>query len=126
MPRWVAGVDGCRKGWIVALCDLTSPNGVRIFVETNFSAVVDEVGTESIIAVDIPIGLPARVQKGGCQAEQLVAPLLGDLKGTVFPTSARDVVYAGDYTAAIAQARALAQPFRIVNVDLAKLAEATA
>jgi predicted RNase H-like nuclease len=84
---------------------------VHVFVQPHFSGVIERIGARALIAVDIPIGLPTRVQKGGRRAEQLVAPLLGELRNSVFPTSSRDVVYAPNYTAAIHHARVSAQPF---------------
>ena len=30
MARWVAGVDGCKKGWIVALRDLEAPGRIVV------------------------------------------------------------------------------------------------
>jgi hypothetical protein len=30
MARWVAGVDGCKGGWIVALRDLDAPGRITV------------------------------------------------------------------------------------------------
>jgi threonine dehydratase len=112
MPRWVAGVDGCKTGWIVALRDLDAPHAVRVRVEPTLAAVVDGPEQPSIVAIDMPIGLPQQVGRGGRTADQLARASLGQRRGTVFPTSARSVVYAESYAAAIALSRSPAtQPF---------------
>jgi threonine dehydratase len=112
MPRWVAGVDGCKTGWIVALRDLDAPHVVRVRVVPTLEAVVDGPEQPSVVAIDMPIGLPERVGRGGRTADQLARASLGQRRGTVFPTSARSVVYAESYAAAIALSRSPAtQPF---------------
>ena len=112
MPRWVAGVDACKRGWIVAFRDLDAPHVVRVRVEPTIEAVLDAPERPSVVAVDMPIGLPERAGRGGRTADQLARDLLGQRRGTVFPTSVRSVVYAETYTAAIALSRSPAtQPF---------------
>ncbi|ACL62113.1 DUF429 domain-containing protein [Methylobacterium nodulans] len=105
MPAWVAGVDGCPGGWIAAFQALDDPSRVVVRILPDLAAICDAPEAPAVVAVDIPIGLPEQVGAGGRAAEQLVRPLLGPRRGSVFPTSSRAVVYAADYTAAIALAR---------------------
>jgi predicted RNase H-like nuclease len=54
---WVAGVDGCRAGWVVAFA---RPQGgeVRVRIVSRFTEVIAAPEAPVVIAVDIPIGLP--------------------------------------------------------------------
>ncbi|RVU20138.1 DUF429 domain-containing protein [Methylobacterium oryzihabitans] len=104
MTEVVAGVDGCPAGWIAAFRD-PADGAVTVRVVADLAAVCDGPEAPAIVAVDIPIGLPDRVEAGGRLAERLVRPLLGPRRASVFPTSARPVVHAGDYAAAIALSR---------------------
>jgi predicted RNase H-like nuclease len=103
---WVAGVDGCPGGWVAVFGprDGTSDT-IRARVLPSLAAICDAPEAPAIVAVDIPIGLPDRVGPGGRAAEVLVRALLGPRRASVFPTSARSVVYAPDYTSAIALSR---------------------
>ena len=91
----VAGVDGCRGGW---LCvderdgELTG----RIF--STFKELLDTLSAATIVAVDIPIGLPDA-------GERLVDPLVRKLlraprSSSVFPVPIRTVVQETDYRTA--------------------------
>ena len=103
---WVAGVDGCPGGWIAVFAPRDgAPDTIRAQVLPSLAAICDGPEAPAIVAVDIPVGLPDRVGPGGRMAEVLVRPLLGPRRASVFPTSARSVVYAPDYTAAIALSR---------------------
>ncbi|MEE8628560.1 MULTISPECIES: DUF429 domain-containing protein [Methylobacterium] len=106
MP-WVAGVDGCPGGWVAVFgpSDGHDLEKIRARVLPSLEAICDAPEAPAIVAVDIPIGLPDRVGPGGRTAEVLVRALLGPRRASVFPTSARSVVYAPDYTAAIALSR---------------------
>ncbi|MEH3146371.1 MAG: DUF429 domain-containing protein [Methylobacterium frigidaeris] len=104
MDGLVAGVDGCPGGWIAALRD-GGDGEVKVRVAPDLAAICDAPEAPALVAVDIPIGLPDRVGAGGRVAEQRVRPLLGPRRASVFPTSARAVVYAADYAAAIALSR---------------------
>lgn len=87
---WLAGVDGCPGGWIAAF---VRPSGKecepRIFAQ--FADILAAPEKPSIIAVDVPIGLP---ECGGRAAENLVRPLLGQLYRSVFPMPSRRAVFA--------------------------------
>ena len=90
---WIAGVDGCRSGWIAAFGrpdgEVRAPRLFRTFAEIAFSA-----ERPAIIAVDIPIGLPAQSPAGGRLAEREVRALLGMRKSSVFRIPSRRAVEA--------------------------------
>jgi predicted RNase H-like nuclease len=96
---WVAGVDGCRAGWIVmlaraqnhVLCDLQYRLCAR------FREVLQLHPTPAVIAVDMPIGLLARYRAGGRRCDQLARRLLGRRASCIFSPPSRTVLHATDY-----------------------------
>ena len=90
---WLAGVDGCPGGWIVAFARadgaVTPPR-----VVARFADIVHAPEQPAIIAVDVPIGLPQRSPAKGRLAESTVRPLLGARKSSVFRIPSRRAVYA--------------------------------
>jgi predicted RNase H-like nuclease len=92
----VAGVDGCRAGWVaVVLDDDDPPTGV---VRPTFDALLAAIGPCRCIAVDMPIGFPAPGL--GRAADRQAQELLGPARSRVFPTPPRDALLAPDYAAA--------------------------
>lgn len=88
---FVTGVDGCRKGWIAATMRADGSGEVVVRVVPDFSdLLVPEV---ALVAVDMPIGLPDRIEGYGRVAEQAVRPLLGSRRNSVFPMPSRKAVW---------------------------------
>ncbi|MEY2582990.1 MAG: hypothetical protein QOE09_2839 [Ilumatobacteraceae bacterium] len=86
----IAGIDGCRGGWIIA-----STEGVRVVAELTL------VGLD-LAGIDMPIGLidgPPRT----CDVE--ARRYLGPRGSSVFPAPPRAALGCGDYKAALAIAR---------------------
>jgi predicted RNase H-like nuclease len=75
----VAGVDGCRGGWVVA-----TRHDVRVV--THLGGVLD---TTTHLGIDMPIGLPA---VPGRAADREARAFLGPRRSSVFPTPARPIV----------------------------------
>ena len=109
---WIAGVDGCRKGWIVASERLAAPGKIEIAVHSGFSPVLDWRDPPAVIAVDMPIGLPERIGAGGRGPEAIVRRLIGQRRSSVFSIPSRGAVEAQDYAAACAIASATSDPPR--------------
>jgi predicted RNase H-like nuclease len=118
---WLAGVDGCPNAWIVAFI---RPEGdeVRIRVVPHFADVITAPEAPSVIAVDIPIGLPIRIGPLGRGPERTVRPLLGQRQSSVFSVPARGTIYADDYRAACTAALASSEPPRAVSKQLFMIA----
>ena len=113
MGRWMAGVDGCKAGWIVAA---QGPGQApQIAVHANFGDVVAALPPDSVVAVDMPIGLPERIGSGGRGPEALLRPLLGERQSSVFFVPSRAAVSAPDYSVACAAALATSEPPRKVS-----------
>lgn len=90
------GVDGCPKGWVAASMRVDGVGGVNVRMVPRFTDLAeDENGARpAAIAVDMPIGLPARIVGAGRGPEQAVRPLLGARKSSVFSIPSRDAVMA--------------------------------
>ena len=118
---WLAGVDGCPAGWIVAF---VRPQGseARLRIVPRFADVLAAPEAPAIIAVDMPIGLPERTGLGGRAAENAVRPLLGARQSSVFSVPARAAIYAHDYADACARALQTSDPPRKVSKQLFNIA----
>lgn len=116
--RLLVGVDGCPSGWIAVFAvagengDFDSPE-VALF--TDFSTLTDRFERAAAIAVDMPIGLPERIEGSGRGPEQAVRPMLGARQSSVFSIPSRPAVYAPDYPAACGAAVATSAPAKKVS-----------
>ena len=107
----VAGLDGCRAGWVLATVR-AMPSGrtrrtppVDIRVIDGLETVADDLASRRLVAagIDIPIGLPP----GGPRACDVAARrMLGPRRSTIFPAPARAVLEAEGYEQACALSRA--------------------
>ena len=118
---WLAGVDGCPGGWIAAF---VRPAGdeIRIAIVPRLADVLAAPEQPSIVAVDVPIGLPERSGYGGRDAENAVRPLLGARQSSVFSVPSRASLDAGDYGEACRLALATSDPPRKVSKQLFMIA----
>lgn len=98
----VAGVDGCRGGWVVATL---GPSGLGIAVTPAIAPVIEEVaeGGLAAVAIDMPVGLAG---EGPRACDALARALLGPRRSSVFPAPARAVLGARTYREAAARSRA--------------------
>jgi predicted RNase H-like nuclease len=88
--RLVAGVDGCRAGWIAALWD-----GAGQLTSQLCMSFADVMALPAkVIAVDMPIGLPER---SGRPPEREVRAKLGERRSSVFAVPAEKAVHCADY-----------------------------
>lgn len=108
-----AGVDGCPAGWIAVVAhDIAAPETI---VAPGFASLVDRLGPDAVIAVDMPIGLPDRVGHGGRGPEALVRAYLGPRQSSVFSIPARAAVEAEDYREACRLSLLASDPPRKVS-----------
>jgi len=115
MAMWIAGVDGCPRGWIAALMRLDAPEAVRITVVSHIGEIVDRAERPVVVAVDMPMGLPDRIDGSGRAPERLVRPLIGARQSSVFAIPARPAVHADDYRSACDLALQSSDPPRKVS-----------
>lgn len=95
----VAGVDGCKAGWIAVIrSDAEAVPEARVF--SSFADLLAALPDDTIVTVDMPIGLPDFSGRGGRGPEALVRPLLGERQSSVFSIPSRAAVHAeaGDLT----------------------------
>src|SRR6476620_12020575 len=118
---WFAGVDGCRAGWVAAFAPAVGGD-VRVRIVARFADVLAAPEAPSVVAVDIPIGLPERAGPGGTAAENAVRPLLGARQSSVFSVPSRAALAAEDYADACRIAFASSEPPRKVSKQLFMLA----
>lgn len=88
----LVGVDGCKAGWLAVIKSADTDPQIAVFAE--FSQLLQRLGPEAFIAVDMPIGLPDQIGAGGRGPEKAIRPLLGRRKSSVFSIPSRSAVYA--------------------------------
>ncbi|MCX2725057.1 DUF429 domain-containing protein [Roseibium salinum] len=109
----VAGVDGCKAGWVAVLRNLNRPQDLRLEIFPAFAALVKS--TAAVIAVDMPIGLPDRILAGGRGPEKAARRHLGMRQSSVFTVPSRAAVYEDDYLAACETALKTSEPPKKVS-----------
>jgi predicted RNase H-like nuclease len=125
--RAIAGVDGCKAGWIAVT--LTPGDQPAVGIHERFVGLVESLPGDAVVAVDMPIGLPDITGKGGRGPETLVRPLLGQRQSSVFSIPSRAAVYAAQepfttlelwyeaHRTASGVARDTSQPPRAVSIQ---------
>jgi predicted RNase H-like nuclease len=81
----VAGVDGCRGGWVVV-------HDGAAFVRPGFADVLATLPGDAVLAVDIPIGLADRQEPGGRDGDRAARSRLGPKHSSVFSPPPRPVL----------------------------------
>ncbi len=112
---WVVGVDGCPAGWIAVFRCIGAAAMPRIALFSRFSDLLNVAESPKIVAVDMPIGLPDRIQGPGRPAEQAVRPHLGGRQSSVFSVPSRAAVMARDYADACRIAQKTSEPPKKVS-----------
>lgn len=86
----VAGVDGCRIGWVMVARDLTT-GALSVHVAARWAALPMAA---RIVAIDMPIGLSEDGPRG---CDSLARRLLPGRASSVFPPPARPMLAMADY-----------------------------
>jgi predicted RNase H-like nuclease len=81
----VAGVDGCRTGWVVV-------HDRRAAVYASFGEVLAALPDATVVAVDMPIGLVDEHRPGGRAADRAARTELGPKHNSVFSAPPRSVL----------------------------------
>ena len=90
-----AGVDACKGGWIAVVVGTEGFH--RAVVASRFEALVVALDDVSVIAVDIPIGLPNDRPRA---ADAAARAFVGPRRSSVFTVPPRTALQAPDYPAA--------------------------
>jgi predicted RNase H-like nuclease len=106
MDQFVAGLDGCRTGWVMVTTPVdaaTARSEVRVV--TDLADVVAEIDSGRLLAVtiDIPIGL---APDGARRADGLARRRLGPRRNSVFSAPVRPVLAASSFEEACGISRA--------------------
>lgn len=113
--NWVAGVDGCKAGWVAVLRNPADPDQLELQVFPNFAALLNDRPNLKVIAVDMPIGLPDRLTSGGRGPEKAARRHLGMRQSSVFTVPSRAAVFEDDYRAACTTALRTSEPPKKVS-----------
>ena len=105
----VAGVDGCKAGWLVAIASaieqssrMDAPNVLKLtnlLVASTFSDVLSQTRDCQLVCVDIPIGLSDRAKPRECDIAARKR-LGGQRASSVFPAPIRPCLSTEDYKTA--------------------------
>jgi predicted RNase H-like nuclease len=95
---WVAGIDGCRAGWIVVLLRRTQRTWTyQVTLCPKFADILSLDPTPAVIAIDIPIGLLDKPQPGGRACDRPARQLLGRRASSIFTPPTRPMLQATRY-----------------------------
>jgi predicted RNase H-like nuclease len=111
---WVAGVDGCRGGWVVVLLEADTKK-VEVRYCATFASILALPEAPLVIAVDMPIGLPQSAGLGGRACDIEARAGLGDRQSSLFAVPSRAAVMEPDYRAACTVALQTSVPPRMVS-----------
>jgi predicted RNase H-like nuclease len=98
----VAGIDGCRQGWIAVVCQ--DGRFVHAVVRSIFSELLAELRNAGPIAVDMPIGLPV---EGARRADLETRAFLAGSASTLFVVPPRVAIEAPTHEEAVRISRRL-------------------
>lgn len=113
--KLVAGVDGCRSGWVVVVYPQGRPDQAELLHFSSFAEILQLDPPPSAIAIDIPIGLPERTGRGGRDADIKARAVLGARQSAVFAVPSRASVMCLDYSEACRIALATSEPPRKIS-----------
>ncbi len=114
-PFPVAGVDGCRGGWLVVCIGRGGTGTARAELVRDFAAVLEVTADAAAVAIDIPIGLPERGSIGGRACDAAARANLGTRQSSVFAVPARAAVEQINYVDACLVSLAASAPPRRVS-----------
>lgn len=98
---WLAGVDGCRAGWL-RIARRPATGDLRVDILPSAAEVVERPPAPAVVAIDIPIGLPER---GPRPCDLVARGVLGPPRSSsVFPAPPRATLEATSHEEASALA----------------------
>ncbi len=115
---WVAGVDGCRGGWIAVVRPVDDPGAARVHIFATFAEILAVPEALQMIAVDIPIGLPEIATAGGRACDAAARQVLGARRSSVFSVPARAAIWQTTYGEACRLAAQHSDPPRKISKQI--------
>jgi predicted RNase H-like nuclease len=110
----VAGVDGCRAGWLCVLAEAESGVAREAFILPRLDALIARADL-AMIAIDIPIGVPEMATAGGRSCDVALRRVLGGRQSSVFAVPARAALAEEDFGRASEAAFSHSEPPRKVS-----------
>src|SRR5579875_301113 len=91
-PPQIARVDGCKNGWIAVPAEPETLAKAQAKIFKSFAELISQLSPRTLIAIDIPIGLPERAIGGGREPDWVARAFLGPRRVSLFPVPSRRVV----------------------------------
>lgn len=115
----IAGVDGCRTGWIAVDFPIAEPARAEVRLLASAADLLAALPAYTILAVDMPIGLPDRVGSSGRTPDRVARDFLGSCRSRVFPVPSRRAVeaYEEGYARVCTIARETSEPKRAPSIQ---------
>ena len=117
---WVAGADGCPRGWLVVFRS-TSGQSPRAEIFEKIADAFTAPEQPKIIAIDIPIGLPAVSQEGGRSADREARKMLSLRQSSIFPAPSRPVLRARSFKEAKAIEQRNSKPPKMLTKQVSNI-----
>lgn len=95
----VAGVDGCRSGWLIVTKNVDTRREY-LTVATTFADVINSPHEPSVICIDIPLGLLDAAVPGGRECDRAARAQLKTKASSVFPPPVRSALFSSNYAQA--------------------------
>lgn len=96
----VAGLDGCRAGWIACVWGGPDTPGSALLLPSLAHSEAALPANTVAVAVDVPMGLTEAATRGGRECDRLARRLLGRRGSSVFAPPARPALAAGTHAEA--------------------------
>ena len=113
--QWVAGAAPCPGGWLAVMLDFSGRTKSRYRLCKTFADVLGLQESPSVIAVDVPIGLPDIAAHGGRDCDTDARALLGARRSLVLTPPARAALAEETFRAACAVNLKHSEPPRKVS-----------
>lgn len=111
----VAGADGCPAGWVLVLWQGPEGPPPQARLVKKLAEVLTWDERPAFLAVDMPIGLPEKAERGGRRCEREARARLGQRQSSVFSTPARAALAAEAFQEACRLNRAHSDPPRGIS-----------
>lgn len=110
----VAGVDGCKAGWLCVLLDAVTGIPKDAFIKTSLAEIA-ALEAPVRIAIDVPMGVDSFSSALGRGCDTALRRELGQRQSSVFAVPARAALAEADYRLACDAALAHSDPPRMVS-----------
>ncbi len=95
----MAGIDGCRGGWLAILGKFTPEKGCFTGEDIYLTKSIEEIFSfpALVFAIDMPLGLPLRFSPKGRLCDRLARQMLGPRRASIFTPPPREALSFNNY-----------------------------